>query len=58
MSYIENKYREKIHQIFGELPEKEGYLLELLNKRSIKISDDVAKLCAHFNKNITQEVLS
>ena len=54
MSYIENKYREKIHQIFGELPEKEGYLLELLNKRSIKISDDVAKLCAHFNKNINQ----
>ena len=54
MSYIENKYREKIHQIFEELPEKEGYLLELLNKRSIKISDDVAKLCAHFNKNINQ----
>lgn len=52
MSYIENKYLEKIHQIFKELPEKEGYLLELLNKKSIKNSDDIAKLCAQFNKKI------
>ncbi|TFG24318.1 MAG: hypothetical protein EU533_02255 [Promethearchaeota archaeon] len=54
MSYIENKYRDNIYQIFGELPEKETYLLELLKKKSIKISDDIAKLCAHFNKNINQ----
>jgi hypothetical protein len=54
MSYIENKYREKIHQIFEELPEQEDLLLELLNKKSIQISDDIAKLCAHLNKNINQ----
>lgn len=54
MSYIENKYRNKIYQIFSELPEKETYLLELLNKKSIKISEEIAKLCAHFNKNINQ----
>ncbi len=52
MSYIENKYREKIKGIFEELPQKEDYLLELLNKKSIKISDDIAKLCAYFNKHI------
>ncbi len=54
MSYIENKYHQKIHEIFKELPEKEGDLLELLNKKSLTISDDIAKLCAHFNKNINQ----
>ncbi|MFX1451663.1 MAG: hypothetical protein ACFFCM_12510 [Promethearchaeota archaeon] len=54
MSYIEKKYLEKIHQIFEELPEKENILLEFLNKKSIKVSDDIAKLCAHFNKNINQ----
>lgn len=54
MSYIENKYRNNIYQIFGELPEKETYLLELLNKKSINISDEIAKLCAHFNKKINQ----
>ena len=54
MSYIEKKYRENIHQIFEELTELESHLLELLNKKSIKISDDIAKVCAQFNKNINQ----
>jgi hypothetical protein len=54
MSYIEKKYHQKIHQIFKQLPEKERYLLELLHKKSLTISDDIAKLCAQFNKNINQ----
>ena len=54
MSYIEKKYRENIRQIFEELPELESHLLELLNKKSIKTSDNIAKLCAQFNKNINQ----
>ena len=54
MSYIEKKYRDKIRQIFEELPELESHLLEHLNKKSLTISDNIAKLCAQFNKNINQ----
>ena len=53
MSYIEKKFLSKINEIFeDELPQWEGYLLELLEKKSIKIADNVAKVCADFNKNI------
>jgi ribosomal protein L18E len=52
MSYIEKKYRKEINQIFGQLPEMENYLLELLNKKSVKIADNLANTCAHFNKSI------
>ncbi|MFX0186625.1 MAG: hypothetical protein ACFE8A_02695 [Candidatus Hodarchaeota archaeon] len=53
MSYIEKKYLNKINEIFKEeLPQWEGYLLELLNKRSIAVVDNIAKVCADFNKNI------
>jgi len=53
MSYIEKKYLDKINAIFNEeLPQWETYLLELLNKKSIKIVDDIAKVCADFNKSI------
>ena len=52
MSYIEKKYRKEINQIFGQLPEMENYLLELLNKKSVKIADNLANACAHLNKNI------
>ncbi|MFX1393131.1 MAG: hypothetical protein ACFFAH_06095 [Promethearchaeota archaeon] len=53
MSYIEKKYLNKINEIFEEeLPQWEEYLLELLNKRSIAVVDNVAKVCADFNKNI------
>ena len=53
MSYIEKKYLNKINEIFEEeLPQWEEYLLELLNKRSIAVVDNIAKVCADFNKNI------
>ena len=53
MSYIEEKYKDKINEIFRkELPQWEEYLLELFNKKSITISDNVAKTCAEVNKNI------
>ncbi|MFX1260203.1 MAG: hypothetical protein ACFFAN_20320, partial [Promethearchaeota archaeon] len=53
MSYIEKKYLNKIKEIFEkELPPLEEYLIELLNKKSIKVIDNVAKVCADFNKNI------
>ncbi|MHA1257206.1 MAG: hypothetical protein ACTSPS_16570 [Promethearchaeota archaeon] len=53
MSYIEEKYKDKINEIFRkELPQWEEYLLELFNKKSITISDNVAKTCAEVNKNV------
>jgi len=53
MSYIEKKYLDKINEIFRkDLPQWEEYLLELFNKKSITISDNVAKTCAEVNKNI------
>ena len=53
MSFIEKKYLSKINEIFNErLPQWEEYLLELLNKKSLKAIDDIAKVCADFNKNI------
>lgn len=53
MSYIEKKYLNKINEIFKEeLPQWEEYLLELLNKRSVAVADNIAKVCADFNKNI------
>ena len=53
MSYIEEKYKDKINEIFRkELPQWEEYLLELFNKKSITIGDNVAKACAEVNKNV------
>ncbi len=53
MSYIEEKYKDKINEIFrNELPQWEEYLLELFTKKSITISDNVAKTCSEVNKNV------
>jgi len=53
MSYIEEKYKDKINEIFRkELPQWEEYLLELFTKKSITISDNVAKTCSEVNKNV------
>ncbi|MFX1317412.1 MAG: hypothetical protein ACFE9T_16240, partial [Promethearchaeota archaeon] len=52
MSYIEKKYREKIYQIFEELTDLEKSLIVALNKKSIKNIDEIAILCANFNKSI------
>jgi len=52
MSYIEKKYKNKIHEIFGELPSLENHLIELLEKNSVKVVDEVAQVCARFTKNI------
>ncbi|MFX0000569.1 MAG: hypothetical protein ACFE9Q_10015 [Candidatus Hodarchaeota archaeon] len=52
MSYIEKKYKEKIFEIFEELPTLENQLIELLERNSVKVVDEVAQVCAKFNKNI------
>ena len=53
MSYIEEKYKNKINEIFRkELPQWEEYLLELFTKKSITIGDNVAKTCSEVNKNV------
>ncbi len=52
MSYIEKKYKQKINEIFEELPSLENHLIELLERNSIKVVDEVAQVCAQFNKNI------
>ncbi|MFX1499542.1 MAG: hypothetical protein ACFFDH_01105 [Promethearchaeota archaeon] len=52
MSYIEKKYRLEITKIFEELPNLESHLIELLNRNSIRVVDEIAGVCAQFNKNI------
>jgi len=52
MSYIEKKYKQKINKVFAHLPSLENDLLELLKKSSITIVDDIATICAKFNKKI------
>lgn len=52
MSYIEKKYRLKINEIFEDLPILENYLIELLNRNSIKVINEIASVCAKFNKSI------
>lgn len=52
MSYIEKKYNRKIYEIFEDLPSLEKNLIELLNRNSVKVIDDIAGVCAKFNKNI------
>jgi len=52
MSYIEKKYKQKINDVFAELPALEEDLVGLLNKNSIAVVNDIAMLCSHFNKKI------
>lgn len=52
MSYIEKKYKQKITDVFGELPDLEENLVTLLEKSSIGVIDDIAVICAQFNKKI------
>ncbi|MFX1570054.1 MAG: hypothetical protein ACFFCV_16990 [Promethearchaeota archaeon] len=52
MSYIEKKYKQKINEIFEELPSLESHLVELLERNSVKVVDEVAQVCAKFNKQI------
>jgi len=52
MSYIEKKYRQEINEIFADLPSLEEDLVDLLNKSSIAVIDDIATICAQFNKKI------
>ncbi|MFX0058652.1 MAG: hypothetical protein ACFE85_14610 [Candidatus Hodarchaeota archaeon] len=54
MSYIEKKYRNKISEIFEDLSNIDNDILELLNYRSIKYADKIAKLCALCNKSVNQ----
>ncbi len=52
MSYIEKKYKQKINDVFAELPALEEDLVGLLNQNSIAVVNDIAMLCAQFNKKI------
>jgi len=52
MSYIEKKYKQKINEIFEELPSLENHLIELLERNSVQVIDEVAQVCAKFNKHI------
>ncbi|MFX1503700.1 MAG: hypothetical protein ACFFDH_22255 [Promethearchaeota archaeon] len=52
MSYIEKKYKNKIHEIFEELPSLEKHLIELFERNSVKVIDEIAQVCAKFNKSI------
>lgn len=52
MSYIEEKYREKIQETFRGLSNLENGLIKLLSLKSLKKSEEIAKLCAIFNSQI------
>jgi hypothetical protein len=52
MSFIEKKYYSKIQEIFESLLISEKSLLDQLEKRSVKNINEIAKLCANFNKRI------
>ncbi len=52
MSYIEDKYLKKIHEIFAYLSNLDEDLTELISQKSLKAVDDIARMCAEVNKNI------
>ena len=52
MSYIEKKYLLKINEIFEDFPILDNYLIELVNRNSVKVIDEIASVCAKFNKSI------
>ena len=52
MSYIEKKYYSKIQEVFESLLILENSLLVQINKKSVKNINEIAKLCAEFNRSI------
>jgi len=52
MSYIEEKYAEKILAILDNLSSVEQDIRELLEEKTIKNSDKIATLCAQCNKEL------
>ncbi len=52
MSYIEKKYYIRIQETFEGLLILENTLLAQLNKKSVKNINEIAKLCANFNRSI------
>lgn len=52
MSYIEEKYAEKILEILDNLSNVDQEIKKLLEDKSIKHSDKIAKLCAQCNKDL------
>jgi len=52
MSYIEKKYYGKIQEVFESLLILENSLLVQINKKSVKNINEIAKLCAEFNRSI------
>jgi hypothetical protein len=52
MSYIEEKYAEKIFTILDNLSFVEHDIRELLGEKTIKHSDKIATLCAKCNKDL------
>ncbi|MBY8982101.1 MAG: hypothetical protein KGD57_04070 [Candidatus Lokiarchaeota archaeon] len=52
MSYIEKKYLDKIMELFYKLSIIEENILNLINFKAINKIDEIAKECAHLNKNM------
>lgn len=52
MSYIEEKYNKVINEIFEGLKESELNLINLFERKSLGIADEVAKICAATTKQI------
>lgn len=52
MSYIEEKYKAEILKIFEDLVKTEEDISEILKKKSLKETDNIARLLADVNKKI------
>lgn len=52
MSYIEKKYRQQISLVFTDLSSQEKFLLDLLEKKSFKYTEEIAKNCSEIVKQI------
>jgi len=52
MSYIEKKYLDNIKEIFTQLKDLDKEVLNLINQKSIKHGDEVAKICGDINKKV------
>ncbi len=52
MSYIEKKYNSKIKETFNKQIELEKDLIIELQRKSVNNVNEIAQLCANFNRNI------
>ena len=52
MSYIEKKYLNNIKEIFYQLTDLDKKVLDLINQKSIKHGNEVAKICGNINMKV------